>query len=267
MPRPRVRRVQELDVNKIDFSEASENNYGGKVVYLKYVNEDGEKENIYLQTPKMYNSWGMHISQAKDTNGKPMSDPRYYLQLSFGAADKMRGSVKKFHEFINSLDEKVKEMARENCVSWLKIKKTPKSGNLIDEKYRHTIAYSVDATSLERDGKYPDSIRFKIPYDSEGKVFYNTVEVYDENGDYQSTKDVADMQKWLTKGSNDIAIVQLQSVYFAGGNFGLSWKVVQIQAFPRTDALNGFAIQTNDDEDDNHYEPAADQDLPDEEEV
>lgn len=248
MPKPRVRRVQEFDLDRIDFSEATENNYGGKVVYLKYLNEDGEKENIYLQTPKMHNSWGMHVSQAKDKDGKPASDPRYYLQLSFGDSEKMRGSVKTFHELINGLDELVKEKAKENCVSWLKVKKSPKTANLIGEKYRNTISYSVDQETMERDGKYPDSIRFKIPYDNEAKVFYNTVEVYDENGDYQSTKTVGDMQNWLTKGSKDIAIVQLMSIYFAGGNFGLSWKVVQIQAFPRSDALNGFAIQTNDDE-------------------
>lgn len=259
MPRPRVRRVQELDINNIDFSEATENNYGGKVVYLKYINEDGDKENMYIQTPKMHNSWGMHVSQAKDANGKPMSDPRYYLQMSFGDKDKMKGSVAKFHQFINQLDEKVKEMARENCVSWLKIKKNAKTAGLIDEKYRHTIAFSVDSDTLERDGKYPDSIRFKIPYDNENQVFYNTVEVYDENGDYQETKTVADMQQWLTKGSKDIGIVQLSSVYFAGGNFGLSWKVVQVQAFPRSDALTGFSIQNGEDESDGEPEPEDDE--------
>lgn len=247
MPKPRVRRVQEFDINKIDFSEAAENNYGGKVVYLKYINEDGEKENIYLQTPKMHNSWGMHVSQAKDAAGKPISEPRYYLQLSFGAADKMNGSMKKFHDLITNLDNLVKEKAKENCVAWLKVKQNAKTANLIDEKYRHTISYSVNE-ELERDGKYPDSVRFKIPYDNESNTFYNTVEVYDENGNYQSTKTVEDMQAWLTKGSKDIAVAQLMSIYFAGGNFGLSWKVVQIQAFNKTDALSGFAIQTNDDE-------------------
>ena len=30
MPKPRVRRVQEIDVNKIHFQEATENSFGGK---------------------------------------------------------------------------------------------------------------------------------------------------------------------------------------------------------------------------------------------
>lgn len=251
MPKPRVRRVQELDVDKIIFSDVSENNYGGKVVYLNYENEEGEKENIYLQTPKMYNSWGIHISQARDPNTKqPVGDPRYYLQLSFGA--KPSHSTKTFHDLLNALDAKIMEKAKENSVAWLKVKKS--KVDVLDEKYRPQIQFSRDETTLERDNKYPDSVRFKIPYDNENKVFYNTVEVYDEHGNLQNTKTIEDMQQWLTKGSKDIAVVQLSSIYFAGGNFGLSWKVVQIQAFPSEGGIKGFAICNDDDENDEQGE-------------
>ena len=247
MPKPRVRRVQEIDLNNIEFAEVTENSFGGKVVYLKYINEDGEKENLYLQTPKMHNSWGVHISQAMDASKNPTGDPRYYLQMSFGKNEEMKGSLLKFHELMDELDEIIKTEAKENCVSWLKIKKNAKTADLLEEKYRPQIQFSVD-DNLERDGKYPDSVRFKIPYDNENKVFYNSVEVYDEEGNFQNTKAIGDMQKWLTKGSKVISIVQLSSIYFAGGNFGLSWKVVQMQSFPRTDSLKGFAIQNDEDE-------------------
>jgi hypothetical protein len=161
----------------------------------------------------------------------------------------MKGSVKTFHELMDRLDDKIMDEAKKNCVSWLKVKKS--KVDVLDEKYRRQIQFSVDE-NLERDGKYPDSIRFKIPYDNQNKVFYNTVEVYDEHGNLQDTKTVDDMQQWLTKGSKVISIVQLSSIYFAGGNFGLSWKVVQMQAFPSASGIKGFAIQNNEDEEQNY---------------
>jgi hypothetical protein len=245
MPKPQVRRVQEINLNNIHLSEISENSYGGKSVYIQYVNDNGDKEDLYIQTPKMHNSWGVHASQGRDPQTKEaIGDPRYYLQLSFG--NEPKNSTLKLHEFMNALDEKILKEAKTNCVAWLKVKPS-KADAVCKDKYRPTIQFSVDE-NMDRDNKYPDSCRFKIPFDSETKTFYNTVEVYDEHGVYQQTKRIEDMQQWLTKGSKDIAIVQLSSIYFAGGNFGLSWKVVQIQAFPRSGGIQGFQIQNEDDE-------------------
>lgn len=244
MPKPQVRRVQEIDLNKLDFSDVADNSFGGKLVYIKYLNEQGEKEDLYMQTPKMHNSWGVHISQARDPVSKATTgDPRYYLQLSFGMDPKH--STLTMHQLLQALDAKILEKAKENSVAWLKIK--PAQVKVIDGMYRPQIQFSVD-DKLEPDHKYPDSVRYKIPYDNETKEFYNTVEVYDENGNHVTTKTIADMQQYLTKGSSDIAIVHLSSIYFAGGNFGLSWKVVQIQAFPGATVMKGFQIQNEDDE-------------------
>jgi len=203
MPKPQVRRVQEIDLNKLDFSEIAENSFGGKLVYIKYINDLGEKEDLYLQTPKMYNSWGVHISQARDPASKvAIGDPRYYLQLSFGKDPKH--STLTYHQLLHALDEKILEKSKENSVAWLKLKAS--QGKVIEEMYRPQIQFSVDA-DLEPDHKYPDSVRYKIPFDNEKKEFYNTVEVYDEKGNYVSTKTLADMQQYLTKGSKDIAVV------------------------------------------------------------
>jgi hypothetical protein len=244
MPKPQVRRVQEIKLENLHLSEISENSYGGKSVYIQYINEKGEKEDLYLQTPKMHNSWGIHTSQGRDPKTKEaIGDPRYYLQLSFG--NEPKNSTLKLHEFMTALDAKILDEAKKNSVNWLKVKSS--KADILNEKYRPTIQFSVNE-NMERDNKYPDSCRFKIPFDNETKTFYNSVEVYDENGVYQNTKVIGDMQQWLTKGSKDIAVVQLSSIYFAGGNFGLSWKVVQIQAFPRSGGLQGFQIQNDDDE-------------------
>jgi hypothetical protein len=245
MPKPRVRRVQEIKLENIHFCDVTQNNYGGKVVYLKYTNDDGEKVDLYLQTPKMTNSWGIHVSQARDPKTKePTGDPRYYLQLSFGSNP--THSIKTFHELLEALDDLVLTKAKENSVDWIGIKKS--KAHLVDEKYRRQIQFSKNE-NLERDNKYPDSVRFKLPYDAENKTFYNSLEIYDENGEFQSVKVVEDMEKWLTAGSSDISVVQLNSIYFVGGNFGLSWKVVQVQAFPSTRGLQGFSIMNEDDED------------------
>jgi hypothetical protein len=244
MPRPTVRRVQEIELKNLHLSEIADNSFGGKSVYIQYLNDNGEKEDLYLQTPKMHNSWGIHTSQGRDPKTKEaIGDPRYYLQLSFG--NEPKNSTLKLHEFMTALDERILEEAKKNSVAWLKVKSS--KADILKEKYRPIIQFSVDE-NMERDNKYPDSCRFKIPYDNESKTFYNSIEVYDESGVYQNTKQIGDMQEWLTKGSKDIAVVQLSSIYFAGGNFGLSWKVVQIQAYPRAGGIQGFQIQNDDDE-------------------
>lgn len=258
---PRVYRTQEVDLDNFVFSDVTENAYGGKTVYVNY---PAKGEQFHLQVPKMYNAWGLHVSQARDKKtGEAMSDPRYFLQLSFGKEPK--ATKAKFHKLINDIDEMVKEAAKKNCVKWFKQKELTDA--VLNQIYTPMIKYSVDEETLERDGKYPDSIRFKIPVNKvEGEngedrfVFPSYVEVYDENEELVKTTSVEDMSQILTKGSNVVAIVQLGGVYFAGGKFGLSWKVVQMQVFPRSGALQGFQIANGDDDNDNDDEQGDDED-------
>lgn len=248
MPQPTIYRTQEVDLDKFVFSDVTENAFGGKSVYVNY---PAKGQQFHLQTPKMYNAWGLHVSQARDKKtGEAMSDPRYFLQLSFGKEPK--ATKAKFHKLMDDIDDLVKATAKKNCVKWFKQKEL--SDAVCDQIYTPMIKFSVDEESLERDGKYPDSIRFKIPVnkveseDGDKFVFPSYVEVYDENGEMTNSRSVEDMNHVLTKGSNVIAIIQLGGIYFAGGKFGLSWKVVQMQVFPRTGAIQGFSIDAPDDD-------------------
>ena len=250
MPRPRIYRTQEVELDNFVFSDVTENAFGGKTVYVNY---PAKGEQFHLQTPKMYNAWGLHVSQARDKKtGEAMSDPRYFLQLSFGKEPK--ATKGKFHKLMDDVDDLVKASAKKNCIKWFKQKEL--SDAVCDQIYTPMIKFSVDEESLERDGKYPDSIRFKIPVKKEetadgDKFFFPSyVEVYDENGEMVKSRSVEDMSQILTKGCNVVGIIQLGGVYFAGGKFGLSWKVVQMQVFPRTGSVQGFSINNADDDDD-----------------
>jgi len=90
-------------------------------------------------------------------------------------------------------------------------------------------------------GKYPPTIRFKLPYDNENDRF--SFSSYDMNGE---AIDLTDILTKL-KGGRAQLIVELNSIWFAGGKFGCTWKLI-IGKFQRSISSDVAFIDDSDTE-------------------
>ena len=68
-----------------------------------------------------------------------------------------------------------------------------------------------------------------------------TCEVYDDK------RERVDLNELQTKGARVSAIIQCNGVWFAGGKFGISWRVVQMRVTTNK-KIAGFAFQDDPDD-------------------
>jgi hypothetical protein len=241
-------RTQEVDLGKLEFAASPTDNKGGKG---KSVNARYNGKPFYLQTPKMFNAWGLDVSQKKDANGNPEGDPKYYLRLSFGGKNGVQATKTKakFHALMNDMDKSLRTACVDNALKWFKEKPESLTDDVLSNMVATQVKQSVDSETMEPDGKYADNVRFRIPFNTEEGVFSNYIEVYDEHGQRVKTNSVEEMSRALMKRSKVVCILRLTGVYIAGGKVGYSWRVCHMQVFPPADALSGFAIMNDNDED------------------
>jgi hypothetical protein len=121
---------------------------------------------------------------------------------------------------ICELDNLLVETASANSLTWLKMKTAPKP--VVEALINSTIKVSKDSVSQEPDGKYPDSIKVRIPYyakdDKLGCAFF------DKEG-----KQLTDMSvlNRLRRGTQVTCILECGGVYFSNGKFGMTWSLYQ----------------------------------------
>jgi hypothetical protein len=214
-----------LDKSLVNFGEPQSNSHGGKSLKIGY-SQEGK---FLIQAPPMYIPWDLTKEELKsDSSNK---DPKtasnggvkYSMQLSFRGIDGNDANAKRlkaFHSMICELDNLLVETASLNSLTWLKMKSAPKP--VVEALINSTIKVSKDTVSQEPDGKYPDSIKVRIPYyskdDKLGCAFF------DKEG-----KQLTDMSvlNRLRRGTQVTCILECGGVYFSNGKFGMTWSLYQ----------------------------------------
>lgn len=220
-------RIRNFNPNNLTYSDVNTNSYGGKVVYINTT----DRKQVHLQTPKMRGGVQKYQPLDKKTN-QPNGPAKYTLRLSFGFEPS--GMIAKYREVLKNWDDKMIDMAQQNCVNWFRKKAGSLSEDAAQDMYTPMLNISIDPDTLEEDGKYPDSTRFKLAVNEDGS-FDSNLTVYDE--DQNEITNVND----IPAGCQVIAIVKCNSVWFAAGKYGISWRVVQMQVF-RPQRVTGFSI-------------------------
>ena len=226
----------------IDFSDVKTNSYGGKVVYI---NKNGGK--LRFQTPEMFIPYGLSENEITDQKTNEVIGHKYHLNLSFKGIDAISDDakitkevtkLKSFHKMMSDFDNLVIKQAMSSSLPWLKMKKP--NEDTVKALFSPSLIVSKDKETQEPNGKYPDTIKGKIPY-WDG-VFQTEI--------YNSKKELVDLKKSLVKGATGKALMECTGIWFAGGRFGIGWKLVQMKVkVPQT--LSGYSfIDTSDDEDD-----------------
>lgn len=230
----------------LEFSEVKTNKYGGKAVYVRY-----NGSNLRIQTPRMILPYGLNEDEITDTQTGEVTGYKYSVNLSFKNMDrvnddslpsKVRNNARRlqeFHSMFQMVDERVVKEGTKNSMPWLKMKAAQTA--VVQALFNDTIKVSRDKQTQEPDGKWPDTVKAKIPY-WEG-VF--KTEVYSED------RKQVDLKENMVKRAETASLLECTGIWFAGGKFGIGWKVVQMQVLSKPSGVTGFSfLPESDDEDD-----------------
>jgi hypothetical protein len=238
-----VLRNVDLDINELRFSDPIPNEYHGKAMYINVEHDGKRHKETLLQTPWMYNPFGLTHSMI-DPNADEDQQLKYYVELSFGSAP--TEYVKDFHNKMKDMDTYVQEAATTNSSDWLS--RPEVSDEYLQEFYK-PIVRPYKNKQKEATGEFPDMLRFKVPYyiNKDGVSFGN-LEVYDASANRIEIHDIEELKTALGRSNRVRCIVKAHSVWQSGTDFGVSWQVVRIQVLANETIGTDCMIIPSDDE-------------------
>ena len=240
-----ILKPKNFDPSLLEFSEVKTNKYGGKAVYVKY---NGGR--LQIQTPKMTLPYGLNEDELTDPKTNEVIGHKYSVNLSFRDMDRENDEslpsssrnnarrLRECHEMFNSVDDQVVKEGANNSMPWLKMKNAQEQ--VVKALFNDTIKVSRDKVSQEPDGKWPDTVRCKIPYfDGAFKV-----EVYSDN------REQVDLREYIVKRAETVSLLECTGIWFAGSKFGVGWKLVQMQVLNRPAGVTGYSFLPDSDAED-----------------
>jgi len=213
-----VQLAKNIDVNKLRYSEMKTLTSGAKTVYVNY-----GSEKLTIQTPVLSLPYGLgEPYEAKDAakNGTTISDKekKYDLTASFRGIDE-NPKVKVFHDKLKEIENKIIDDAFSNRLAWFK-DDFDSNKSFVSKLFSPIVRVDKDPTTGKPVGKYPPTFKAKLPYDNKSNTF--AFDSYDMDNNELNFNEI--MTK--LKGAKAQLIVQLSGIWFAGGKYGCSWKIV-----------------------------------------
>ena len=230
---------QNVDFSKVTFSTVKSLPSGAKIIYLNY-----EGASLFVQTPEMtvpYDSGTYYPDN--DSSGK------YAVKVSMDGfqAD---GPMKKFHDMLQGMDQKIMESGMENSLAWFKKKSA--SRDIAETLFNRMIKVSTDRETGEPDGKWPPTMKLKVPR-RDGTW---ETKVHDKAGKVYSVNDVDsgdNMEDLLVKNTKMRAIIQCVGLWVASGNYMCQWKLVKAEVdVPETFCSDDFLAESDDEDNVDH---------------
>jgi hypothetical protein len=208
-----------ININNIKYSEVKVLKSGAKSVYINY-----STGKLRVQTPVMYLPYGVNEGGYVDKNAKIDTtkvenvDKKYDINLSFKGYEENT----KISEFLNKLKDietKIIDDAYEYREAWFK-DDFDNNKSFLARLFTPMIKLHKDKATGKVVGRYPPTIRFKLPYDTKEEKF--TFNSFNMNGEGIDLMDIITK----LKGGKSQLIVELNSIWFSGGKFGCTWKVI-----------------------------------------
>ena len=206
--------AKNIDVSKLRYSEMRTLASGAKTVYVNY-----GSEKLTIQTPVLSMPYGLGepMTDIKDGVKNINNDKKYDLTVSFRGQDE-NPKIKTFHDKLKEIESKIIDDAYANRTSWLKDPDADKT--FVSKLFTPIVKVDKDKDTGKILGKYPPTFKAKIPYDNKNDTF--NFESFDMDNNEVNFHSI--MNK--LKGGKVQLIVQLTGIWFAGGKYGCSWKVI-----------------------------------------
>jgi len=208
-----------INVSNLRYSEVKTLSSGAKSVYINY-----GSGKLRIQSPVMYLPYGVNEGGFEDKNAKvdpkkiEKKDKKYDITMSFKGHEE-NPKIEAFLTKLREIETKIIDDAFDNRTPWFK-DDFDNNKSFVARLFSPIVKIDKDKETGKVVGKYPPTIRFKIPYDNENDRFnFNSYNMSNE------IINLADIISKL-KGGKAQLIVELNSIWFAGGKFGCTWKLI-----------------------------------------
>lgn len=204
-----------VDVSKLKYAEVKTLASGSKSIYVNY-----GTQKLRIQTPVMYMPYG--IGEGFEDKSKKQldvkKDKKYDITLSFKGYDE-NSKIQVFLDKMRELEGEIIDKAFENREPWFK---DDFDGNkaFVARLFSPIIKVDKDPKTGKVVGKYPPTIRVKVPYDEANDKFnFDSLDMENNEIDFHNiiTK--------LKAGKAQL-IIELTGIWIAGGKYGCTWKIV-----------------------------------------
>jgi hypothetical protein len=218
------------------YAKVKVNNSGGKSVGIL---NSATNSVLNVQTPLML-TWGVNENTDKKT-GEVQS---YTMALQFPSDEYKTAQISKFFAAMQQFEAKIKRDAIANSKEWFG---KAMSAEVIGAIFTPMLYYSKNPQTGEPDLSKNPTLKVKLPfYDGEWKG----IEIYDTenntlfpgNSDGKTPKDI------IIKGSDVSLIMTCGGLWFAGGAFGVTWRLFQAVLKPKASLRGRCHIVLDEDE-------------------
>jgi hypothetical protein len=222
--------ANEVDLNLVEYAAPRQMDSGARSLFINY--KGGP---LLIQTPQMEAPFGFG-GWCSNGERTVINADKYNLDLSFRGRES-RTSVGEFEDFLTAFDQRLIADGFANCQLWLK--KNYPSADVVEALYTKMRKESKDPS------RYAATFKMNLPY-RDGKFQFPS---YD--GARNEIPNLMDIVTSDSRGKGCMvkAILQCGGVWLAGGKFGVTWRVRQLQVV-EAQRLTGFAFKPTDDDED-----------------
>jgi len=215
--------AKQIDVAKIKYGPIKKNAAGGKSVYVNY---DGDK--FAIQFPIMHMPYGLTDSSELMKENKKDSAPKkpnYTMNVSFKGKDDNK-AVNNLFLKLQEIEEKIKKDVFTNRVTWLN-DRYDDMDVVVSKLFSSNLQFDKDKETKKILNRYPPTFRVKVPSVSEIKDDGTVETVFKfDCADMDNTELEFESIMSKLKGGKSQLIVQLMGLWFAGGKYGCTWKML-----------------------------------------
>jgi hypothetical protein len=219
-----------IDFDRVSFSKVQVLKNGTKSVYINH-----SDDKIVIQTPKMNTPFALSKYKVKGASDVPDAEPGTIEKLNLNLALNIENqSVDNFVNFLKQLEVCILDAAMANRMEWFK---DDYEMDTLKELFTPLIQYPRDPITGEIIEKYSPTFKVGVQVVKDGNI---VCECYNEEG-------ISIDLETVPKGSQVTTIIQCQGIWFAGGKFGCSWKVIQLRVQPPA-RIDGYSFDDDNDE-------------------
>jgi hypothetical protein len=258
-----VIKPENLDLNKVSFSDVKVDSHGRKMVYVN-CDETSDKR-IRIQTPRMF-AWNGIKRWRKDDAVDNKGDS-FEMELSLGVGenqDKNALRIQSCHSKLDGFDDLVKANIISRSKEWLGKQKVSMASIEETDLYSHSVRVAKDKegnllpypskvrSKIDRERHHDDNDEFTGRLVSSKKRDARTKEcpsvlIYDAAGQLLEINE-SNYSSVVPPGTEVIAVLEL--VYLTiSTKVSPKWKLVQAQVFPKAQAITGNIMLDEEEED------------------
>lgn len=229
-------KIDELNLNELDFVKPPKTNLATKGSTVIYVNKRGCKQQLLMQFPMMF-SWGAAQALLTPTDNETQPD-KFALSIQFPAFESFTDVDRKCFDKIVELEELIVKEAVSRSVGWFG--KARKLDSILDN-FGGILKYPKDKTTNQPDKSRPPSIKIKLSkyeskfqfslYDTDKNLLYSPTD--------PATSSIDIIKENLIPSKSNVKCLVSLSLWVVGSNLYPVFTLKQIMCKnPEVSAFN-----------------------------